>query len=398
MSVPRPDLGLEYEALLAAQGVVNTLSDDVPAAQLAVHDEIAAVAKRTGLPFLAAAHHCGKPVPTVSLCIALMGYLMHWQDMGWTALPGLADHLQTEVEVQQEHADERLALLALVAAALLPFAQARGEDLNVPRIARCAECAEYWSLLAEALHAMRQHGRAAECALVAARLLRRAGDEGAAAAGAYAVRLLHASKRSAAPVFTPRAKFPPRPQPTLSGDAARETLGQLLQWFFVPDDGAAFPAADLDAALQQMLVDKDFVLHQELVRFALLHEDGTEEPLSVKHVELRVAAATLLRMQARGRRSGRTLLEQVGQLASLLVDHQAALFAWRDVHQHEWFEYVQPRASQGLAGAVACVQSVADRALIILAEREQDVDAWLLYEQHGPAARDYLRRVRSLLA
>jgi hypothetical protein len=68
------------------------------------------------------------------------------------------------------------------------------------------------------------------------------------------------------------------------------------------------------------------------------------------------------------------------------------------VHQHEWFEYVQPRASQGLAGAVACVQSVADRALIILAEREQDLDAWLLYEQHGPAARDYLRRVRSLLA
>lgn len=396
MGVPRPDLGLEHEALLAGQGVINTLSEDVPEEDLALHDKIAADATGAGLDFFAAARRGGKRVPAISLCIALASTLLHWDDQGWLMLPRLADRLQALAE--DDDADEAVPLLAMVATALQPFARARAADLNVPPTADCAECAHHWSLLAEVQQLMGQPARAAECALVAARLLRRAGHDGAGVAGTYAVRLLHASPRSASLVFTPRAKFPPRPQPPLSGEMARDVVLQLLNRFFSVE-GAALGGMDIGASLEQMLSDKDFVLQQELQHFAVLAADGTEQPVPVQHLELRLATATLLRMQAQGRRSGRTLLDLATELAARLVDNAGALFSWRDTHLHDWFEYVAPRHEAGASGgAVACVQSAKDVALVILAEREQDVDAWLLYEQHGPVARDYLRRAGSPLA
>lgn len=392
--VPRPDLGLKYEMLLAANAAVATQMQAVSAADLLSHDRLMAHAKARSMDFVRAGIEMEVSTPDISWAIALASYLKSWDDGGAVAIRRLGVALEVLATTR-----ESLAPLALIAHALQPLVQAHVDGLTLPLTTQMAECADDWWLLSEYLEAPGHLEAASDCALVTATLLRRCHSDQAAAAGQWAVRLLHEGPRSVALARTPRAKYPPRPVPPLAPDVTCAVCMGAIEFLFL-EDGPSRLAPDLiEAALQAMISDPDHVIQVPLLGLQVDMGEGLQE-LPAMHFELRLARSLILRMQRDALLRGTAMGHLVIDLVGLLIEQRHDLMHRRDSYQHDWFDSHGRRPMRDDSAyqqVVACVQSIHGHMLVIIGELASDIDEWQLYERHAQTGREALRRARSQL-
>jgi hypothetical protein len=395
MAPPRPDLGLKYEMLLAAQAVLGAAMPAADDAQWLAHDALARAAGAAGLPLPRAAQVLGQAVPLVSWCLQMAAQLEHWDDGG-------ADGHDALVAWLDEAAadDDRLMPLALLGAALLPLAQAHTLGHPMPAMADCAECGDTWWQLSEAEHDAGHAPSALDCALIAAALLRRARHGTAPAAGRWALQLLHAQPRQAVLSRRPRIKYPPWPVPDLAPAVVRALAHGALQAVFFGGPPAGMADAALDTALRGMVADADEVITLPLSGVRVPDGDGWRA-LPDLRVEVRFGQPLLLRLQAASM-AGRASAPSVARaLVGCWLAHGEDLTHWRDGHLHDWWhtDGRRPRDDAGVfASAVACVQTIGGRMLVVLGEAPDDIDRWQIHGRHAQAARDHLRRARDASA
>lgn len=392
--VPRPDLGLKYEMLLAANAAVATQMQAVSDADLLDHDRLMAHAKAQSVDFIRAGVEMGTTAPDVTWAIALASQLKNWDHGGAASARELATALELLAATR-----ESLAPLALVGHALQPLAQAHLDGLSLPLTTQMADCADDWWLLSEYLEAHDHLEAASDCALVTATLLRRCHSDLAAAAGQWAIRLLHEGPRSVALARTPRAKYPPRPVPPLAPDVTCAVCVAAIELLFL-DAGPSRLAPDLIAtALQTMTSDPDHVIQLPLLGLQLDMGEGLQE-LPPMHFEVRLARSLILRMQRDALLRDIEVGHLVVDLLGLLALQRHDLTHRRDSYQHDWFDSHgrRPmREDSAYQQVVACVQSIHGHMLVIVGELASDIDEWQLYERHAQTGREALRRARSRL-